>query len=56
MLTALASLIYLNYGILYPFYACILFAGIAGGFILVFWKENDMQRLKDYKNVGSIDQ
>lgn len=46
ILTGVATLLYLKYDIYYPFYACILFAIIAGLIIIILWKENDIAAFK----------
>jgi hypothetical protein len=46
----------LNYGLKYPFYACIFFTALAGLCILVFWKENDIQRLKQFLKKAGLEE
>jgi hypothetical protein len=45
ILTGIATVLYAQFNIFYPFYACILFAGIAGLVIMLMWNENQMDRL-----------
>jgi hypothetical protein len=49
VLTGFASILYLNYGITYPFYACIFFSAIAAVIIIFLWKENDINKLRELK-------
>ncbi len=54
-------MLYIKYGLSYPFYSCIFFVSLAGLFILMFWRENDTEELKQIKSfklkaeVGSTD-
>jgi hypothetical protein len=47
ILTGVATFLYMNYGIFYPFYACIFFAAISAVMIIIFWKENDISKIKE---------
>ena len=49
VLTGFASILYLNYGIIYPFYACIFFSLGAATIIFFLWKENDIPRLREMR-------
>lgn len=49
VLTGLATILYAKYNIFYPFYACMIFAGIAAFTITVLWDENQMSRLFENK-------
>jgi hypothetical protein len=57
ILTGVATILYAQFNIFYPFYACIIFAGIAACTIIFLWDENQMDRLdvketKDSKEKG----
>jgi len=45
-LTGVATVLYMNYGIFYPFYLCIVFSGLAGIYMAIRWNENNIQLLR----------
>jgi len=49
-LTALATILYMHYGITLPFIACSIFSLIASSFVFIFWKESSKEQFQMHEN------
>jgi len=53
-LTALATILYMQFGITFPFIACSIFSIIASVFVFIFWKESSKEDFLNHeKHFGS---
>lgn len=51
LLTGLATIMYMNYGITVPFIACSIFAIIASTFVFFFWKESSKEEFQTHEKL-----
>ena len=49
LLTGLATILYMHYGITVPFIACSIFSLLASFFVMVFWKESPKQAFQNHE-------
>lgn len=50
VMSGTTTLIYVNYGIFYPFYFCMIVCFIAGVYMMVYWNENNIALVNTIKS------